>query len=137
MLIRFNKLFKRIRSEEGFTLVELLVVMAILAVLAALAVPRFGQMLEDSKYKTHNENVVMIYKAGEMYLASHGNPAADIDIAALKTAGFLTSSDIATPYNAGTKYTCAIKADGSVTVTPGLATKSGTTWTAATDYKGP
>lgn len=137
MLMKFNSLFKKARDQKGFTLVELLVVMAILAVLAALAVPKFGQMLDDSKYKTHNENVVMIYKAGEMYLASHGNPAAEVKIGGLKTAGFLTSDDIKLPYDSGKSYACSISTDGKVTVTPGLATKTDSKWAAAENYTGP
>lgn len=43
-------LIKKIRkSEEGFTLVELVIVIAILAVLAALLVPRIMGNVEDAK----------------------------------------------------------------------------------------
>jgi type IV pilus assembly protein PilA len=43
-------LTKKIRkSEEGFTLVELVIVIAILAVLAALLVPRIMGNVEDAK----------------------------------------------------------------------------------------
>lgn len=138
MIMKFNTLLKKIRDQEGFTLVELLVVMAILAVLAALAVPKFGQMLEDSKYKTHNENVQMIYKAGEMYVASTGNPAAAKTITDVKNAGFLSSDTIATPYDSTIIYTCAIGTDGSITVTPGKATKADAdgSWTPAPSYTG-
>lgn len=136
MLMKFNALFKKARDQKGFTLVELLVVMAILAVLAALAVPRFGQMLQDSRYKTHDENVAMIHKAGEMYVASNGNPSGAKTITDVANAGFLTSATIATPYSGTTFYTCAIGTDGSVTVTPGKASKNESTgaWTTATQY---
>lgn len=137
MLMKFNTLFKKVRDQKGFTLVELLVVMAILAVLAALAVPKFGQMLEDSRYKTHNENVVMIYKAAEMYIASHGNPSAEVKMAGLKSAGFLSSDTIALPQDSSKSYACTISTTGTITVTPGIATKTDSTWKAADSYTGP
>ncbi|MEQ8175497.1 MAG: prepilin-type N-terminal cleavage/methylation domain-containing protein [Syntrophomonadaceae bacterium] len=143
MLMKFNALFKKARDQKGFTLVELLVVMAILAVLAALAVPKFGQMLEDSKYKTHDENVVMLYKAAEMYIASNGNPTTAIadtaGMTTLKTAGFISDASLKTPYNSATGYTVAIATTGAITVTPGKATKSATdgTWSTAASYVGP
>jgi len=132
MLMKFNALFKKVRDQKGFTLVELLVVMAILAVLAALAVPKFGQMLEDSKYKTHQENVMMIYKAGEMYIASQGAPekGTTVDIGGLATAGFLKAG-LTTPYD-GSAYTCTIDETGKITVLPGLPTKTDGKWTVDT-----
>ncbi|GEM_PF-2253856 len=124
MLMKFNALFKKVRDQKGFTLVELLVVMAILAVLAALAVPKFGQMLKDSKYNAHNENVAMIYKAAEMYIASHGSPTEDVTMADLKNAGFLSSDNIEVPYDTTKTYGCTItKGTGAISVTPGKATK--------------
>lgn len=142
MLMKFNTLFKKARDQKGFTLVELLVVMAILAVLAALAVPKFGQMLEDSRYKTHDENVVMLYKAAEMYIASSGLPAADIKdtdgMKTLKDAGFISSDTLKTPYSA-TVYTVAITSKGAITVAPGKGVKDATggTWTTPAAYTGP
>lgn len=126
--MKFNTLFKKIRDQKGFTLVELLVVMAILAVLAALAVPKFGQMLTDSKYNANNENVDMIYKAAEMYIASHGAPTDDVAMTDLKNAGFLSTDDIKVPYDTTKAYGCTITGGtGAISITPGKAKKNDAT----------
>lgn len=43
-----NKFMKN-KKKKGFTLVELIIVIAIIAVLAAMAIPKFGQIIIDSK----------------------------------------------------------------------------------------
>lgn len=115
------------RDEKGFTLIELIVVMAILAVLAALAVPRFTGMLEQSKLKAHNANVEMIAKAAEVYWAEKG--AALASLAALETAGYIDDTNLAdVPYShadPAIPYTCTITVAagvGTLTITPGKST---------------
>ena len=134
-MIIINEIFRKSRDEKGFTLVELLVVIGILAILAALAVPKFAQVLEDSKYKAHNQNVLRIYNAGQMYVSAHGNPVSAMDLQALAAAGYMDNAAIKTPYN-GTAYTCSISTTGGVTVEPGVATKTDSSWDVGGPYTG-
>lgn len=53
---------KRIRNErEGFTLAELLIVVAIIAVLVAIAIPVFSAQLEKSREATDAANIRAAY----------------------------------------------------------------------------
>ena len=63
----------KIRNEKGFTLVELIVVMAVLAVISAIAVPRFLGVQESAKVEADYATAAMLGKAAELYLAVDGN----------------------------------------------------------------
>ncbi len=55
--IKMNKIMKRIREKKGFTLAELLIVVAIIAVLVAIATPVFSKQLEKSREATDQANI--------------------------------------------------------------------------------
>ena len=45
------------RSEQGFTLVELLIVVIILAIMSAIAIPQFSSSTEDAKVSSLETNL--------------------------------------------------------------------------------
>jgi prepilin-type N-terminal cleavage/methylation domain-containing protein len=67
----------RRRSIQGFTLVELLVVVLILSALAFIAIPRIGQSSTTAKINACKTNVDLLNSQIELYYANTGGfPAA-------------------------------------------------------------
>lgn len=67
------KLFsKKFRNKKGFTLVELIVVIAVLGILAAIAVPRIGDFRTKAAQSVHEANIRTLKSAANMYLVEKG-----------------------------------------------------------------
>lgn len=68
------------KKKKGFTLLELLVVLAILAILIAIAIPVYKNQKEKAAITAHNANVRVLETALESYKQdNNGNLPKDID----------------------------------------------------------
>ncbi|WP_068674675.1 prepilin-type N-terminal cleavage/methylation domain-containing protein [Oceanobacillus sp. Castelsardo] len=63
MLQRIKKMVKK---EKGFTLVELLAVIAILAIILAIAIPAVGNIVSKSKDDADEANIELIENAARL-----------------------------------------------------------------------
>ena len=118
-------------NNKGFTLAELLIVVAIIAVLTAIAIPVFTSQLEKSREATDMANVRSAYANIVSQYLTNADTGYSMTVAAQQTQdewqnsenGHLTiqvdgkeSKIDFDPVMKGGNYTVAIDKDGSVTV---------------------
>ena len=58
-----NKIVRMLNQEQGFTLMELMIVVVILGILAAVAVPVYNGVQDRAKYAVGEANATMLNRA--------------------------------------------------------------------------
>jgi prepilin-type N-terminal cleavage/methylation domain-containing protein len=79
-----KKLTKGFKKNEGFTLMEIIIVIVILGILALIAVPRLIGFTTQAEKATDKEYAAVVARAAELYWASNEQPAT-IDITDIDT----------------------------------------------------
>lgn len=115
-------------KKKGFTLIELIIVIAIIAILAAIAIPKFGEVRKKANTNSDIANAKTIANAATALIAEGEVVAAtstegtktltissdDDDTEAGKIEGYLQS--IPTPKSKSGSFTVIIDTKGGVTV---------------------
>ena len=107
------KKLNRKKNQKGFTLVELLIVIAIIGILAAIAIPQFSKYRQNAYRAVTKSDVKNAYTAVQAYVSD--NPG--VTIPAVSQLG---PAALGAPYGAARvskDVTVSIAADGSVSGT--------------------
>ncbi len=121
------------RKKKGFTLIELIIVLAVMAIIAAIAIPNFAAVRDNSKKKadiqsceTIRRTVLTMVADGTIatpasdatYTVSYGESGVSVAPADAELAKAL--KDTKKPqYDSKTTYTITVKTTGDVVVTTG------------------
>ncbi|MBU5670056.1 prepilin-type N-terminal cleavage/methylation domain-containing protein [Peptoniphilus sp. MSJ-1] len=113
------------KKHRGFTLLELVIVIAIIAILISIAAMRYSNTNLAAQAATHNSNVKVIKNAAILYLID--NPEAT-SVSTENITPYLEGKKMPKPARAlgqGSSFSVSVDQSGDVTVSPGLVKVSG------------